>query len=1095
MPAQELLFDGLNGDDKTKPTLGSPYERLRRERVISGPFEQSIGPAAITGPSYVTTQVVVQQVSYALSSWIWTFSPESFDLDQAVKSWKGDMTNNAYGYHPRVEPMQIRHGAGSTTLGCIFSPDFDLRKRHVPQSILASASALPFLRASLEQLSLLNRVASPCVLHIAAVDYAPVSSKLVADYVTATTVADELGLGLVATFSGHESQHMALFTTLLASLVSTMHIYDGIHVARETMRLIDAWDFNGLHNAYKAIIPAISNPNVKKATLDSRVVRALDALNEELGTVYKPFEYFGHQEPDYVLVVFGSIEATLGSEVAGALSRRGAKVGLIAVRVYRPFIESEFLASIPKSVKAIGVLGQVHDSNATSDHNIRSNLYNDVAGTILMSDQGAAMPVVVDIKYPREEVWTAVSIAAAFQLLSPKAILQVSHDSSISQENQLQLVQQPIDTSHIQHFVFWDLDDSPAADASTILGQALAKDSANHITLNKDHDNLTEGGISRTDIRRSKRTIEAAHSIDTADVVVVGDQSLLKHYDVLKSLRSHGRILLKYPGVKDDDLEEKLPVDFRRVVATKEAGLFILDTAAVDEIITEPASEVYLLQVAFLRVGLSTLEKIALEKLATIGASTVSLDKAAKWLDYALRQIEIPKEWTSLGTEADLPRLATDISINSYIGYDKTENEPPAYLRDWQTAAKGFAFKEAYATKPLVRPDVAVKTYRVRVKENRRLTPMTYERNIFHIEFDLGDSGLTYDIGEALGVHAQNDKMEVLEFMKFYKVDPEEVVEVPSREDPNVLENRTVFQSLMQNIDIFGRPPKRFYEALADFAENPNEEKELRALGGSEGAVEFKRRAEVDTVTYADILLEFPSAHPSFHDIVRIVAPMKRREYSIASCQKVTPTSVALMIVVVGWVDPRKRDRWGQATRYLNSLKIGDEVVVSVKPSVMKLPPHSTQPLIMAGLGTGLAPFRAFVQHRAWEKQQGKKIGSVLLYMGSRHQREEYCYGEEWEAYQDAGIITLLGRAFSRDQPQKIYIQDRMRETMNDIIRAYIKEDGAFYLCGPTWPVPDVTNVLEEAIGRDARAAGKKLDPRKEIDKLKDLSRYVLEVY
>lgn len=88
--------------------------------------------------------------------------------------------------------------------------------------------------------------------------------------------------------------------------------------------------------------------------------------------------------------------------------------------------------------------------------------------------------------------------------------------------------------------------------------------------------------------------------------------------------------------------------------------------------------------------------------------------------------------------------------------------------------------------------------------------------------------------------------------------------------------------------------------------------------------------------------------------------------------------------------------------------------------SVMKLPAHSTQPLIMAGLGTGLAPFRAFVQHRAWEKQQGKEIGSVLLYMGSRHQREEYCYGEEWEAYQDAGIITLLGRAFSRDQPQKI---------------------------------------------------------------------------
>ena len=1095
MPSQESLSNGLNGNDKSKSTFQNPYERLKKESVKCGPFGQSIAPTAITGPSYVTTQAVAQQVAYALSSWIWTFSPESFDLDQVVKSWKEDSINNAYGYQPRVEPMQVRHGVGAATLGCIFSPDFDLRKRHVPQSILASSSALPYLRVSLEQLSLLNRVASPCVLHVAAVDYAPLSSKLVADYVTAATIADELELAMVATFSGHEAQHMALFATLLASLTPTMHIYDGVHVARETIRLIDAVDFNGLHTAYEAVLPAISSTKVKRETLDSKVVRALDALNEELGTVYNPFEYFGHQEPDLVLVVFGSVEATLGSEVAVALSKRGAKVGLVAVRLYRPFIESKFLAVIPTSVRTIGVLGQVHDSNAASDHNIRSNLYNDVAAAILMCEKRGSMPAILDIKYPREEVWTPVSIAAAFQLLSPKPILQLPHGSSISQRDQLQVLRQSTDIPDTQHFVFWDVDDSTAAEASTILGQALAKDSSNHITFSKAHDNLTEGGVSRTDIRRSKRTVETPYSIDTADVVVVGDQSLLKHYDVVHSLNSHGRILLKYPGVKDDELEGKLPISFRKAVAAKGAELFILDTSAVEEIVTEPAHEIYLSQVAFLRVGLSRLEKIALDKLTIVGASSVALDRAAKWLDHALREIEIPKEWASLEHDADAPRLATDLSANSFTSYDKTEHEPPTYLRDWKTVAKGLAFKEAYGSKPSLRPDVAVKTHRVHVRENRRLTPMTYERNIFHIEFDLGDSGLTYDIGEALGVHAQNDETEVKEFMKFYKLDPEEVVEVPSRENPTVLENRTVYQSLMQNIDIFGRPPKRFYEALAEFADNSKEEKELRALGGSEGAIEFKRRAEVDTVTYADILLEYPSAHPSFHDIVRIVAPMKRREYSIASCQKVTPTSVALMIVVVGWVDPRKRDRWGQATRYLNRLKIGDEVVVSVKPSVMKLPPHSTQPLIMAGLGTGLAPFRAFVQHRAWEKQQGKEIGSVLLYMGSRHQREEYCYGEEWEAYQDAGIITLLGRAFSRDQPQKIYIQDRMRETMNDIIQAYIKEDGAFYLCGPTWPVPDVTNVLEEAIGRDAKALGKKVDPRKEIDQLKELSRYVLEVY
>lgn len=121
------------------------------------------------------------------------------------------------------------------------------------------------------------------------------------------------------------------------------------------------------------------------------------------------------------------------------------------------------------------------------------------------------------------------------------------------------------------------------------------------------------------------------------------------------------------------------------------------------------------------------------------------------------------------------------------------------------------------------------------------------------------------------------------------------------------------------------------------------------------------------------------------------------------------------------------------------------------------------------------------------------EIGSILLYMGSRHQREEYLYGEEWEAYQAAGIITLLGRAFSRDQPEKIYIQDRMRQSLDEIIEAYIKEDGAFYLCGPTWPVPDVTEVLCEAIVEQGRREGKKVDGAKKIEELKDSGRYVLE--
>jgi sulfite reductase (NADPH) flavoprotein alpha-component len=617
------------------------------------------------------------------------------------------------------------------------------------------------------------------------------------------------------------------------------------------------------------------------------------------------------------------------------------------------------------------------------------------------------------------------------------------------------------------------------------------------VVLNQTHDNSVQGGSVRTDIRSSKKIIEAYYPVEAADVAYVGQEKLLKEIDILRSVKTGGKLILRLPGVKDEDLEKRLPAHVRNSIKLHGIKLYVLDPVLSKATEKESDVEILLTELAFVKIAQPSLLEsgLGLQKLASINGDIQLLTEAVSDLEKSLREMEIPDSWSEIEAGVKESELPQTINATSFTGFEKDEAEPPALLRDWQSAAKALAFKEAYGTKSALRPDLTAKTFEISVQENRRLTPMTYDRNIFHIEFDLGTSGLTYNIGEALGIHAENDVDDVTAFMHAYGLKPDDVVEVPSREDPAVLETRTVFQSLVQNIDIFGRPPKKFYESLAEFATDENEKKELLTLGGPEGANEFKRRAEVDTITYSDILLEFRSAHPSFHDIARIVSPMKRREYSIASSQAVNANTVALMIVVVSWVDPKGRDRFGQATRYLSRLPVGAKVTVSVKPSVMKLPVKDTAPLIMAGLGTGLAPFRAFVQYRAMQKAQGKEIGSILLYMGSRHQREEYLYGEEWEAYQDAGVITLLGRAFSRDQPQKIYIQDRMRQTLQDIIKAYITEEGSFYLCGPTWPVPDVTEVLQEAIAQDAKAAGKKVDSRKEIERLKEDLRYVLEVY
>ncbi|KAI8681344.1 FAD-binding FR-type domain-containing protein [Fusarium keratoplasticum] len=1041
------------------------------------PFGQRVPLSSISGPTYVTAQLLVQQIAYKLSDKIFSYSPETFDLDIALKDWASQNEKNIHGYSTDVLPLQTRVGAGALALGYIFSPDFDVSKRHIPQSLVAPSGSLQQLRGTLDQLSLLYGVSSPFVAHIAALDYSD-SKGLISNYDTALRIAEDLGLGLVASTSTYEAQHMSVFATLLASLLPTLHIYDGVRVARETLRVVDALSENGVADLYTKLSAEVSKLNTRLDTA-GKAVELLKLFNDELGTVYEPFEYHGHETPDVVLVAFGSVESQVTKQVLAKLSADGAKVGVINVRIYRPFIEEAFLKAIPASARTIAVLGQVKDELAVEDEATQSALYSDVLTTVAFSGKFDSEPDVLDIKYTPAQAFT------------PQGLVNTLH-KIFGNDGEAKKLPSLIQA---QQFTFWELDNSPAINSPSVIGNLLSKESTSNVYVNEVFDNLTQGGIVRSDLRASKKALEAPYDINEASTIVVGDEKILKEVDIIRGLADGGKVIVKLSNFKDDEVEKRLPVAFRKGLQEKAAELYILDASFSPAFEKDPLFAKLLLELSFLKVALPDISPKEIGQYILAEGQAPTLDEATDAIGQCLRQFEVPAAWAEVEADFVNPNLPRTIQSNSFVAHQKEEVEETLELRDWQVAAKSLAFKEAYGTKTALRPDLSVKTATITVKENRRLTPMDYDRNIFHIEFDLGDSGLTYKIGEALGIHAENDVEEVNQFIEFYGLNPAELVQVPSREDPSLMEVRTVYQALVQNVDILGKPPKRFYEALAEFATDETEKKKLEALGGQEGAEDFKRRSEVDTLTYVDILEEFKSAHPSFHDLVKIVSPLKRREYSIASAQAVTPNSVSLMIVVVDWVDPRGRTRYGHATRYLSRLPVGAKLTASVKPSVMKLPTKDTAPLIMAGLGTGLAPFRAFVQYRAMQKAQGKEIGSILLYLGSRHQREEYLYGEEWEAYLAAGVVTLIGSAFSRDQPQKIYIQDRMRQTLKEIAKAYIQDEGSFYLCGPTWPVPDVTKVLEEAIAHEAKAAGKKIDPHKEIEKLKEEGRYVLEVY
>lgn len=888
--------------------------------------------------AYLTSQHLIQQVSYLLSDKLFVYSPSSFSLSEAATTWAATGQRNGFGEVTGVVPTETRLGAASVLLGYVLSKDLSQDRKGMVQSIIASSASLLPMQNALSQLALLYGVSSPFVAHISALDYDVQKERLVTDYVTPLSIARETGLALIATGSVHEAQDMALFATLVAEVLPVINVVDGVKVGRETGRVKGVVSRDEVFRIWESITGEFRGLEARGCK-GKKIARLLDALNAELGTGYGLFQYTGAADAEVVLVVFGSVEASLGADVARYLNGKGKKVGVVSVRVYSPFMEAEFLKVLPKSVRKIAVLGQVKDEAEVQDETVRSLLYGDVFSAVTLAEEWSLPPPVVDVKYSRDQVWSPRHFGAIFEQLVGGAEVEVAKVYPKEGE-------QFLTGSGINQYTFWDIDDAETAKVSAVLARALATHRKN-VSYTSTYDNGAQAGVIQSEIRRGDAIIEAPFHVDYADVVVVGKPEILKSFDVVAGLKQGGTLLVK-GAIKEEELEKKIGAQVLKDLVRKHAKFYILDPTNETELVDYESG---LLELAFFKIAnAGYTQESAAKKLASLSSPDVL--KIVEKIPTALREVPVLKEWAAEpvvaeGEEApapveilDLPAVPTSSAFT--INDAKLENEPRGILKSSQHAAKLLSFKEAYNVTPALRPDLNVKNFVVKVQENKRLTPASYDRNIFHIDFDLTGTGLTYEIGEALGVHAHNDRALIDRFITFYGLNPEDLVEVPSREDPSILETRTVYQSLLQNLDIFGKPPKKFYELLAPFATDDSERKALLTLVSPEGAAEFKRLSEVDNVTYADVLLDYPSAHPDFHDLVKIVNPMKRREYSIASSQQVNPNSVQLLIVVVGWKDNRGRDRWGQASRYLSLLPIGAEVTVSVKPSVMKLPPLST---------------------------------------------------------------------------------------------------------------------------------------------------------
>ncbi|MDR2673919.1 MAG: sulfite reductase subunit alpha [Opitutaceae bacterium] len=372
-----------------------------------------------------------------------------------------------------------------------------------------------------------------------------------------------------------------------------------------------------------------------------------------------------------------------------------------------------------------------------------------------------------------------------------------------------------------------------------------------------------------------------------------------------------------------------------------------------------------------------------------------------------------------------------------------------------------------------------------RLSENRLLSRPGAGKETRHLVVSLEGGGPAYKAGDSLGVFPANPPGEVAEILQWLGAGGGEPVQPAMlRLDAPI----TLREALGARLSLAG-PTRKTVELLHAGTTDAGERARLGALLAPEAREALQ--AFLDERAYADLLAEFPGARAGvtprgLTDLMRRLMP---RLYSIASSPRAFPREAHLTVAVVRYRS-NGRDRGGVCSTFLaDRAGAGAPVPVFVSGSHFGPPPDPAADAIMVGPGTGVAPFRAFVQDRAAAGAPGRN----WLFFGDRHRASDFLYEDEWEAHLAAGRLARLDLAWSRDQERKIYVQDRMRENAA-ALWAWIKNGAHFYVCGDAKRMAkDVDAALHEIIAQQggmdpAAAAGY-------VKTMKSEKRYQRDVY
>lgn len=435
--------------------------------------------------------------------------------------------------------------------------------------------------------------------------------------------------------------------------------------------------------------------------------------------------------------------------------------------------------------------------------------------------------------------------------------------------------------------------------------------------------------------------------------------------------------------------------------------------------------------------------------------------QAGKFIDMRLEQ---------LGAKRVVDRIDCDIDFEEPSS-EWLNSSMPQFAA---SAGSSGTVLESAPEAPVIPGSNKSNPYAAALITNKRLSGEQSAKDIRHFEFDLSDSGLKYEAGDALGVIPVNEPSLVSLLLTQLNADYE--TPVPGFD-------RSLGDLLTYQFEI-SEPSRKLIEWVGQNTTN----QELRHVlqHDDKDALGVWLWGK-DTLDLLQLELTRTLAVPEF---VALLRPLQHRAYSISSSSKAHPDQVHLTVASVRY-HSGGRNRGGVCSTYLaERVRRGEKPAIFISPNKsFRVPANNSAPLIMVGPGTGIAPFRAFLQERQATGAQGKN----WLFFGDQHQEHDFIYQDELLAWRDNGLLTRLDLAFSRDQEKKIYVQSRMLEQGAELY-AWLQEGAYFYVCGDASRMAkDVDNALYEVVRQFGGLSTERAADY--VDQLKKEKRYLRDVY